>query len=100
MFLDVLYILDHFILGLDAFHVYLVYCTLSVYIEIFLFVYFSFSFLFPLIITLMIFSFLMQHVVSPVHSESLTISRYHFLPFIITCFWNIGDNVHPSWGKS
>ena len=47
-----------FILGLDIFHVCLVYCTLSVYIDIFLFVYFSYSFLFPLIITLMIFLFL------------------------------------------
>ena len=32
--------------------------------------------------------------------ESLTIKRYHFLPFIITCFWKIGENVHPSWGES
>ena len=47
-----------FILGLDIFHVCLVYCTLSVYIDIFLFVYFSYSFLFPLIITFMIFLFL------------------------------------------
>ena len=100
IFLDVLYILDHFYTGIGyipclscivyspTLYRHLPFCIF----QLFLFIssnHHSYD-----------FSFLMQHVVSPLYSEYLTIRRYHFLPFITICFQNIGDNVHPSWGES
>ena len=88
------------ILGFDVFHVYLVYCTLSVYIDIFLFMYFSFSFLFPLIITLMIFLFLcnmwfLLFIQSPLLSGGITSSLLLSLAFgtLGTMFILVGGRV-------
>ena len=88
-----------FILGLDVFHVYLVYCTLSVYIDIFLFVYISYSFLFPLLITLMIFFFcnmwFLLSIQSPLLSGGITSSLLLSFAFgtLRTMFILVGGRV-------
>ena len=89
-----------FILGLDIFHVCLVYCTLSVYIDIFFFVYFSYSILFPLFINLMIFLFLcnmwfLLFIQTPLLSGGITSSLLLSLAFgtLGTMFILVGGRV-------